>query len=253
MNNNEAESVADFFKRNNIELFGFSPINEDYFSVPSEFSPKMILKEAQSIICFGLPIPKGILYAKSNKELLFWRYSGIVYRNLDNLANLLCILLENQGFISTPINGCFPWKIYNREFWGLLPLVYWAEQAGIGKITKCGLLGNPKYGTRILLGGVLTSKLLKKSKVIVHPICPEDCFKCIEICPAKAINAIGKVNHDLCMRYANKNPLLNLLMKDADLRSSINFEIIINTVGVEDNSSYECIECLAVCPLNQKS
>jgi epoxyqueuosine reductase QueG len=252
MNNiEEITGILEFLKRNNIENVGFTPIDNTNISVPKEFYPKAILKEAQSIICYALPIPKGVLYADSHDELLFWRFSSIMYRNLDNISNLLSIFLENQGFISTPINSCFPWKMHNREFWGLLPLIYWAEQAGLGKITKCGLLGNPKFGTRILLGGVITSKPFKKSETIHQQICPEDCFKCIEICPVKAIDSTGKVNHDLCMRKANKNPLLTLLMKDTELRESIDFETIINTVGVEDNASYVCMECLKVCPLNQ--
>jgi epoxyqueuosine reductase QueG len=251
MNDMETDEIIAFLKENDIEIFGFTTVNNVIPSIPEDFSPQKMLKEAQSIICYAIPIPKGIIYSASHEKLLFWRYSSIAYRNLDNIANTLSILLEKQGHISTPINSCFPWKIVNREFWGLLSLVYWSEKAAIGKITKCGLLINPRYGTRILLGGVLTSKPIKQSEEIEQEICPYDCFKCIEACPAKAISQEGKVNHDLCMRTANQNPILAHIIKDKDLRKEIDFETIINTIGVEDHASYSCIECLKACPLNR--
>jgi len=54
------------------------------------------------------------------------------------------------------------------------------------------------------------------------------------------------------MRTANKNPIMSLIMKDSELRKTFNFEDIMNTVGVDDHSTYECIECLKACPLNIK-
>lgn len=251
MSSKDTKEIADLLRRENVDILGFAQITSEIPSVSEDFSPKKLLKEARSVVIFAIPIPKGVLYSDSHDKLLFWRYCSIMYRTLDSLANSLCSLLEKEGYISTPIYSCFPWKIVNREFWGLLPLVYWAEQAGLGKLTRCGLLINPKYGTRILLGGVLTAKSFKKSERIHEDICLKDCFKCVEACPVKAIDQTGKVNHDLCMRTANKNPILAHLIKDSELRKSIDFETIINTVGVEDNSSYACMECLKVCPLNR--
>ena len=252
MEDKDILEIGEFLNKRDVEIIGFADTKKSKYLVPEDFTPKSILKDGRSIICYALPIPKGVIYSKSNDNLLFWRYCAIAYRNLDNITNSLSLLLEDQGYISTPINGCFPWKIVNREYWGLLPLVYWAEQAGLGKLTKCGLLGNTKYGTRLLIGGVLTSKPFKNSEIIKEEICPEDCLKCVEICPVKAIDQSGKVNHDLCMRTANHNPIMSLIIKDNELRKSLDFEKIMNTVGVDDHSIYECLECIKACPLNQK-
>ncbi|MGQ9722487.1 MAG: 4Fe-4S double cluster binding domain-containing protein [Candidatus Jordarchaeum sp.] len=140
----------------------------------------------------------------------------------------------------------------NREFWGLMPLVYWAEQAGLGKLTKCGLLANPTYGTRILLGGVVTTMQLEPSEKLSGKICPPDCFECIDVCPVKAIEKTGKVNHSTCMSYANFNPLLSHLRGDQSWKEKFSFETLMNTVGVDDHSCYSCFECLKACPLNKK-
>ncbi|MFX0070235.1 MAG: hypothetical protein ACFFAO_04005 [Candidatus Hermodarchaeota archaeon] len=247
----EKMEIKEFLKNQNIDLIGFAHVKNDLSQIPKDFSPKNLLKEVQSIIIFAIPIPKGVLYSKKYDKLLFWRYCNITYRHLDSIANSLCLFLEKQGYISIPINSCFPWKVVNYEFWGLSPLVYLAELSGLGILTKCGLLGHPKYGTRILLGGVITSKPLKESGRITQEICPKDCFRCIEICPVNAIDKTGKVNHDLCMRTANSNPLMALIFNNKELRKSIEFEEIINTIGVDDHAAYNCIKCLKACPLNQ--
>jgi len=42
--------------------------------VPGDFSPQTILKGAKSIICYGVPIPKGVIYADSDNLALYCRY-----------------------------------------------------------------------------------------------------------------------------------------------------------------------------------
>jgi len=151
--------------------------------VPDDFSPNTILREAKSIICYGVPIPKGIIYADNNDLALYWRYCNMVYRSVDMISNQLCLHLEEKGYFATPIYGCYPWKLVGHEFWGILSLVYWAEQAGLGKLTKCGLLAHPTYGSKILLGGVLTTLDLEPTQKFRDDLCPPDCFDCIEACP----------------------------------------------------------------------
>ncbi len=252
MSDNDPSEIIEFLKRKDIDLIGFASITDSIPLVTEDFSPQKLLKSAQSIICFAVPIPRGVIYSDSNDTLLYWRYCGMTYRSLDALANTLCLHLEDNGHVSTPIYSCYPWKTVDREFWGLLPLVYWAERAGFGKLTKSGLLGHPEYGTRILLGGVITSKLLKPYKKIQEEICPNECFECINNCPVDAINKFGKVDHNLCIRNANTNPLMTHLLQDKEVRETVDFETIMNTVGVEDHSSYCCLECLKACPLNKK-
>ena len=220
--------------------------------VPDDFSPKTILREAKSIICYGVVIPKGIIYANNNDLALYWRYCNMVYRSVDMVSNQLCLLLEEKSYFATPIYGCYPWKLVDHEFWGVLPLVYWAEQAGLGTLTKCGLLANPTHGSRILLGGVLTTLDLKPTQKVCDDLCPPDCLDCIEACPVNAINKMGKVDHNLCIRYSGANPLMALVLGDRNVKEKFSFETIVNTVGVDDHGSYLCLECLKSCPLNNR-
>lgn len=234
-----------------ISVMGISPV-VPLPAVPERFSPQALLKEARSVICYAVPMPKGIVFADSNDLDLYWRYCNMAYRSLDVTSNRLCLMLEEEGASAIPIYGCFPWKLLEGEFWGLLPLVYWAEQAGLGKLTRSGLLANPKNGTRILLGGVVTTLDLEPTGRQNDEPCPPGCFDCIEACPVHAIGRTGKVNHNLCLRYSTSNPLAAHLAQDLKTRDSPTFERLLNTVGVDDHASYLCFKCLKVCPLNQK-
>jgi epoxyqueuosine reductase QueG len=248
--NTEAE-INDFLKGQGIPIKGVSALYR-LPDVPENFSPEAILKGAKSVICYGVPIPKGVIYAQNNGLDLYWRYCNMLYRSLDMTSNQLCVAIEEKGQSASPVYGCYPWKTEKHKFWGLLPLVYWAEQAGLGKLTKCGLLANPDYGTRILLGGVLTTLDLEPSEKLNYAPCPSGCLECIAACPVDAIQKTGKVDHDLCIRYSGANPLMTHLLADQKMKENFTFETILNTVGVDDHGSYKCNTCIKVCPLNYR-
>ncbi len=221
-------------------------------SLPQRFSPRARLKGAKSVICYGVHIPRGLLYAENSSLDLYWRHCNTRYRMLDSVSNRLCAYLEEQNCSAIPVYSCFPWKVVNREFWGHLPLVYWAEEAGLGRLAKCGLLITPRYGTRILLGGLITTQELEPSTKLNEDLCPPDCFDCIDACPAKAIGRTGKVDHNLCIRYSASNPLLALVLDNPEIRKNYSFETLLNTVAIDDHSTYLCIECVKACPRNSR-
>jgi len=219
-------------------------------NVPETYSPHTILKEAKSVISYGAQIPRGIVYAERDSLLLYWRYWNITYRSLDLISNRLCLILEDSGYRAVPVYGCYPMKVSNREFWGILPLVYWAELAGLGRLSKCGLLVHPKFGMRLSLGGVITTAPLAPEEKMKDEVCPPECSECLTHCPVNAISKTGKVNHNSCLRFANANPLAEHLLQDPSTKDKYHFEAINNVVGVDDHSSYACYECLKACPLN---
>jgi len=243
--------IRGFLRSEGMPLHGTAAIN--HLPLTSEnFSPNILLEGARTVICYGVPIPKGILHAKSNSLDLYWRYCNMQYRTLDSISNRLCLLLEEKDCLATPIYSCFPWKIVNREFFGHLPLVYWAEEAGLGRLAKCGLLVTPQYGTRVLLGGVIATRDIEPDEKIKGDICPPDCFDCVDACPVKAIEKTGKVDHNLCIRHSSSNPLLGLVLDNQPIRKSYSFDKILNTVAVDDHGTYSCFECLRACPLNAR-
>lgn len=250
MKSRQMESeISDFLHNRKIKVVGIASVCE-LPSVPKEFSPQGILNGATSVICYGMQIPKGILHASSNALALYWRYCNMAYRSLDMTSIQLCLYLEDEGHSSVPIYGCYPWKIVSGEFWGLLPLVLWAQESSLGKLTKCGLLATPKYGTRVLLGGVISTLELKPSEKMDWKGCPTQCRECLDVCPVQAIGDAGKVNHNTCIRFSGANPLLTHLLRDEVTKEKFDFETTVNTVGVDDHATYTCFKCLQVCPLN---
>jgi epoxyqueuosine reductase QueG len=243
--------IGDLLSGEGITIVGIAAVCQ-LRRVPEDFSPQSTLKDAKSIICYGVPIPKGIVYADGNDLALYWRYCNMVYRSLDMASNRLSLALEEKGHLASPIYSCYPWRVVDRRFWGLLPLVYWAEQAGLGKLSRSGLLAHPSYGARILLGGVVTTMHLEPTEKLGGEPCPSDCFDCMDVCPANAIEKTGEVNHSSCMGYANASPLLTHVLSDPAVKERFSFETVMNTVGTDDHASYSCFKCLKVCPLNDR-
>ncbi|MGO8942370.1 MAG: hypothetical protein ACLQJ7_01670 [Syntrophobacteraceae bacterium] len=233
-----------------ISLFGISEPKE-LAEVPSQFSAQSILKYCRSVFCYAVPIPKGILHAEANCSPLFWRFSNITYRFLDTVSNEICTVLEAHGHLAAPIYSCFPWKVWEKKFYGLLPLAYLAQECGIGKLTRAGLVGNARFGTRLLLGGLITSAALELTATAPDQPCPSDCFLCRQSCPPAAIDQDGRVDHNLCVRYSGANPLLTHLLADREIKAKFGFDTLLNTVGVDDHGMYTCSRCLEVCPLNR--
>jgi len=96
--------------------------------------------------------------------------------------------------MAAPVYCCFPWRIVDREMHGTLPLPYLAQAVGLGELAKCGLLVTERWGTRVLLGAVITTYPLKPTKQTTAtqiPICPEGCDDCVTICPVGAIDING--------------------------------------------------------------
>lgn len=233
-----------------VQAVGIAPVAR-IPSVPDECSPEAVLQGARSVMCYGMPIPEGILHATHHALALHWRCCNITYRFLDTLSNHLASFLEDRGHRTVPIYSCFPWKISNGECWGLMPLIYWAQEAGLGKLTRSALLAHPRYGTRMLLGGVVTTLALPASGKPAFQGCPPACRACLDACPARAIAETGKIDHNRCIRASGANPLLSHLLRDTATKEKFDFETILNTVSVDDHGAYTCFQCLAVCPLNE--
>jgi epoxyqueuosine reductase len=244
-----ASSIRELLSSRGVEAVGIAPAIR-LPSVPDVFSAQAILGGVRSVICYGVQIPRGVIHAGNNALALYWRCCNMAYRSLDSISNQLCSFLEDKGHISVPIYSCYPWKIADRKFWGLMPLIYWAQEAGLGKLTRCGLLANPKYGTAVLLGGIITTLDLEASEETNWQGCPSACRECVDACPVRAIDDTGEVDHNTCIRASGANPLLVHLLRDSAIKERFDFETILNTVGVDDHGAYTCFKCLAVCPLN---
>jgi len=241
--------LKNFFLQNNIPVFGTAKVGS-LENEPSGYRPSDMLSSAQSILCFGLPVPKGVFKSGERSEWIYWRAANVYYRNIDIILTKAAAMIEEKGEIAVPVYGCFPYDIKGKgDFWGYMSLVKMAEVVGIGKIGKNGLLFHSKYGPRLMLGGIVTTASLPS---MTWPErdgkgCPEECFVCQEQCPVKAIDKSGKVDRVACIKYSMRSPIFSNLMKAGNFGSE-DVQMINHVTAVDDHSMYYCIKCVSGCP-----
>ena len=101
-----------------------------------------------------------------------------------------------------------------------------AMLAGLGEIGINTLLINPKYGTRLMLGSVVTNAPVKPDKPFTETVClGSKCLKCVAVCPVQALSPSGEIDKARCAKYYRQYP-----------------EIYFETWGI-----YACRECRKVC------
>jgi len=243
------EEMTNLLSKNHIPVFGITSA-KSLENEPLGHKPSNMLISAKSILCLGVPVPKGIFKGQGRSEWMYWRAASIYYRNIDAVLMQACSIIEEKGEVAVPIYTCFPYDIKGKaDFWGYMGLVKMAEAVGIGKIGKNGLLFNSKYGPRLLLGGIITTASLPP---MTRPEkdekgCPEECFVCQEQCPVKAIEKSGKVDRIACLKYSMKSPIFSSMMRTGEIPPQ-DVQMINHVTAVDDHSMYRCIQCVSVCP-----
>jgi len=243
------EKLKAFFNQNRIPVFGIEKADQ-LKAEPLGYRPSDLLESVESILCMGLPIPKGIFQCASNSEQIYWRTVNIYYRNIDAVLIGAANIIEEMDEIAVPVYGCYPFDIKGHsDFWGYLSLVKMADAVGIGKMGKNGLLFNAKYGPRLLLGGIVTT--LKLSPMVWpqrdEKGCPEECTACQDQCPAGAIDRSGKIDRLACIKYSMKSPIFSHFMRLKEIKDE-EVQMINYITAVDDHSWYRCIKCVSVCP-----
>lgn len=208
------------------------------------------LPSAKSILCIGMPFPKGIFYTKRSTNETYWRAASVYYRNLDMILMRIARMIEEKGEVAVPVFGCFPYDVKGPgDLWGFVSLVKMAEVAGMGKRGKNGLLFHTNYGPRLMLGGIITTADLPPMTWPQRDEkgCPDDCFACQEACPVGAIDKSGKVDRLACVKHSMKTPIFSYLMKTKAFDPS-DAPLINHVTSVDDHAMYTCINCVSKCP-----
>lgn len=246
---NGVEEIRALLAAQDIPVFGIakSALLENE---AQNYSCSDILAAAKSILCIGIPVPKGVFSSGNRTHEIYWRAANIYYRNLDMILLRIARMIEEMGAIAVPVFGCFPYDLKAPgDFWGFMSLVKMAEAVGIGKKGKNGLLFTTDYGPRLVLGGIITSADLP-TMTWPHKDekgCPADCFACQEACPVSAIERSGKVDRLACVKHSMKTPIFSYLMKTKAFDPS-EAPLINHTTAVDDHSMYTCINCVSRCP-----
>lgn len=191
------QQIREIILLNGADLCGFASIDR-FDKAPSGFKPTDIYPDCKSVISFATALPRGL--AKVNPRLIYGHFNSISCPEIDMIAFKSAKKIEEIfRCIAVPIPCDSPyeyWDSENMEGRGLLSMKHTAVQAGLGSLGKSTLFINERYGNMVTLGAILTNLDLP-SDMFSKNICMVNCRKCIDACPAKAIDN-GAVNQKLC-------------------------------------------------------
>ena len=236
----------------NVSVLGFGSASK-MADEPPGHRPEDLLPGAQSLICFGIPVPREVYRMPTYAVETIWRSQNLYYRRLDTLSIRFAALLEASGERAVPIYGCLPMGMNEKgEVVGYLNQIRMGEVTGIGVLGKNGLLIHSRYGARLMLGGVITTAVLPYVRYpeVDEPGCPSDCRICAKACPVKAISIDEKrVKIMRCLSYTARTPLMPklrfLILRAFRPQSAAR---LMNLTAFDEHTFHICSRCVALCP-----
>jgi len=179
-------------------------LKEDYVGN----KPQDVMKRCNSVIVFGLSIPKGAYESlpKGRAEYTNTLLAATVTLRIAGFK--LTKLIEERGYLATlaPSEGSeFGYWYANKEtLKANFSMKYACYLSGIGSYGRNHLIITDKFGSRIRMAAILTDAEIDpdaQSKNFISDKCKE-CYKCIEVCPVSAFSIDdGKIDRRKCREY----------------------------------------------------
>jgi epoxyqueuosine reductase QueG len=165
---------------------GFASAAESLVKAGNDYRPREIMPECNSVIVVA--IRAGLnYYLTANFEGKSIDVDGETYRVCFLFAEWLTLriskFLENRGYKTMVLLREVNQKERHKFSFKLA-----AYEAGIGVFGRCGLIITPECGPRIRLGVLLTDAKLKPTGKLQDFNPCQDCQRCVELCPVKAID-----------------------------------------------------------------
>lgn len=164
--------------------------NIDRFSeTTAGFHPRDIFPHCQSVIVFGIVLPKGL--TKVEPRLIYGHFNYGFCAGVDWIGFKGAKEIERlYGGYAAPLPSDGPYEYWDAEKMegrGLISMKHAAVFAGLGTLGKSTLLLNEAYGNMLTLGAILTDLVLA-SDPLAESICIEGCNLCIRNCPSQALD-----------------------------------------------------------------
>lgn len=175
------------------------------------YGPTELLPGAKSVITLAIGQLTGLMESSVTGTKSTYPFGNFGYwflnHRLDQISYDLSRLLEERGWPSLPLgefsSSRFSEKAqrepdYKAALHGVFSVKRAAVLAGIGRKSKSTLVANPRYGTRIRLGCLITTAPLREDPLLEGSPCPPDCTICVDVCPTQSVLPDGRVDHIKC-------------------------------------------------------
>jgi epoxyqueuosine reductase QueG len=241
--------ITRIFSERGIDAFVIADVGS--IRAPAGRHPRDLLPTARTIIIFGRVMP-DLLFSGTAREQKTAMHDLVT--SLEMTASALVQFLEREGSRSVPALPSLPLKIEKNMARGSLSLTHCARDASFGTLGDNTLFIHPEFGNRLALAAVITEAVLEKSPLPSSlPVCSH-CNRCIDACPALALQK-GKVDMLACRNLAAylPGPLLPLARRALQWEWSCSLSsFLVNRIGPYVRVRPGCSECLVSCPYFHK-
>jgi epoxyqueuosine reductase len=192
------DNIQTYMDKKNI-IIGAASAEALNAAAPEGFRPKDLLPGAKTVLVLARPLPLAVFQVPGEKNAFYQRSSYTHYLIMDQLANDVCLLLQQAGYRSLPVPSYSPLRFFEGEPRGIISLKHAAVYAGLGALGKNTLLIHPEHGNIMRLGALITEMEWPHYAAVAEKSpCPENCRLCEKACPVGAFRD-GKIDKMKCM------------------------------------------------------
>jgi hypothetical protein len=94
--------LKQLFQHNGISVFGIAESGW-LESEPEGYRPSDMLADASRILCFGIPVPRGLLQDRNRLNMKYWRLASIYYQKMDFISSQAAVTIESHGETASPV------------------------------------------------------------------------------------------------------------------------------------------------------
>jgi len=166
--------------------------SKDFCLAPDGFKPSDVLKGCQSVIVLGSPFSQEAF----KNPVEYTKIRSTMLTKMTAIAKEVTKQIKANGYKAKAISASGGKYIKGEQF-GHISLKHAAELAGLGLINRNYLLTNDQYGNLLWLSAVLTDADLIPDEKAQYTVC-DNCNKCVEMCPAKALDDLDSFEKKEC-------------------------------------------------------
>jgi len=241
----DRDGIARFFRDRTIDEYAV--VSGSSLHAPEGRRPCDLLPSARTMIVFGAEMDENLF--SGTRDEISTKVRRLETR-IRNVADDLMAALQAAGFEATPVRSIV---LQDGTIKGLLSLKHCAAEAGLGEIGDNRLLISPRFGSRLGLGAVVTSREMEETPRLesTGEVCTH-CNRCIRACPEHALSP-GEIDLFRCRNVTGSVPGFLRPIVFRFIRSGERMPFSDRLLNLLASRKVNvCAECLIACPYFHK-